>query len=470
MKLIVAKGVEGKRVAVLGLGRSGIACCQSLGKGGAEVFVWDDDPTQLKNASQYQLKRLDPKDPDCMKNIDLLIISPGIPHLYPEPHPIIRNGLDAGIAIDNEIGLFFNSLNENCSSGQNPTVIGVTGSNGKSTTSSLIHHLLNSAGYNSCLAGNIGFPALSIDLRNPDTIIVLEISSYQCDVASALEPNIAVFLNYSQDHIDRHGGIGGYLAAKQSLFSGKRLEKAIVSTGQIEGKFISGKIIARIGQDNVIRISSCSSRPGLSRTIMYTDSSITEYHNGQETVSFDLSKQKHLLGQHNMENASAAYAVCRYIGLENHDIRAGFVTYSGLPHRCQFVGKFDGVSVINDSKATNAGSTANALRTYKNIRWIAGGKAKEGGIAGLVDQLSNVKAAYLIGESADLFAIQLKTLPSKLCSTMENAVKIASSESVEGDTILLSPAAASFDQYNDFEERGRDFLEQVAVVFGQNTT
>lgn len=463
--MIPVRGYQGFRVAVLGLGRTGLSAALALEAGGAEVIVWDDSAEARAKAEEAGLHLHDLSKQGAFEGVVALITSPGIPHLYPEPNPIIAAAYAAGVAVDNDIGLFFRSV---ASEDWNqfdviPRVIAVTGSNGKSTTSALIHHVLTDQGKPAQLAGNIGRGVLDLDPPQDGEVIVLELSSYQTELARALSPDIAVFLNLSPDHLDRHGGKGGYFAAKRRLFAEGGPDRSIIGVDEAEGQFLANQMRERAeGGEPVIRISSGQKLSGSDWSVFARKGHLAEWRKGKQIASIDLRDIPGLPGAHNHQNACAAYAACRSIGLAPRMIEASFKSFPGLPHRSQLLGEQGGVRFVNDSKATNVDSAAQALRAFQNIRWIAGGLGKDGGISALKDDLGGVKKAYLIGHSAEEFALQLGDVPYVICKTMEAAVEAAARDAESGDVVLLAPAAASFDQYPNFEKRGEDFAAHVA--------
>ncbi|WP_424939608.1 UDP-N-acetylmuramoyl-L-alanine--D-glutamate ligase [Aliiroseovarius sp. S253] len=461
--MIPAKGYEGRKVAVLGLGRSGLATAHALEAGGAEALCWDDGQEARERAEGQGLILHDLNKGNAWEDVAALIVSPGIPHLYPEPNKLIARAMEAGVPVDNDIGLFFRSFadQEWDNFDTLPRIVAVTGSNGKSTTSALIHHVLEHAGKPTQLAGNIGRGVLDIDPAHDGEVVVLELSSYQTDLARSLTPDIAVFTNLSPDHLDRHGGMGGYFAAKRRLFAEGGPDRAVIGVDEAEGAYLAGQLSEGAVDDRVIRISVDRKLTGPGWQVFARKGFLSEYRKGRQIASVDLRAIKGLPGSHNHQNACAAYAVCRSIGLAPKVIEAAFHAFKGLPHRSQLVGEKDGVAFVNDSKATNVDSARAALGAFDNIRWIAGGLGKDGGIEDLADALGNVSKAYLIGHSAREFALQLGDVPYEICETMENAVTAAAKDAQSGDTVLLAPAAASFDQYPDFEKRGEDFTRLV---------
>lgn len=450
--MIPVRGYQGQKVAVLGLGRSGRAAVAALETGGAEVLAWDDQPEARADLDCTDLTR-----PGAFDGVSVLVLSPGIPHLYPAPHPIVCAAQEAGAVIDNDIGLFFRSFATPAweKFERSPRVVCVTGSNGKSTTTALIAHLLKSAGHKVQMGGNIGRGVLDLDPARDGEVIVLELSSYQLELARALAPDIAVFLNFSPDHLDRHGGIGGYFAAKARLFREGGPERAIIARDSIEGQFLAQQMREMDTGMPVISLSDAKRPEGWAITAR--KGFIAEWRSGRQVASLDLRGLPGLPGAHNLRNAAAAFASLRALGLGPRQIEAGFASFEALPHRCKQVAVVEGVTYVNDSKATNADAAEHALRAFERIRWIVGGVPKAGGIAALAPLLDRVAKAYLIGEAADAFAAQLGTHPHEICGSLDVAFARARTEAAPGETVLLSPAAASFDQFASFEARGAAF-------------
>ncbi|WP_323037338.1 UDP-N-acetylmuramoyl-L-alanine--D-glutamate ligase [Pararhodobacter sp.] len=456
--MITVQGFEGARVGVLGLGRSGLATCAALAAGGAEVCAWDDSPEGRAKAEAAGFAPIDLTRHGALDGLAALITSPGIPHLYPAPHPVIAAALVQGIPVDNDIGLFFRTL---AADDFPPKVICVTGSNGKSTTTALIAHLLAEAGREVVMAGNIGTGVLAIDLPGEDGVVVLELSSYQTDLARHLAPDVAIFTNLSPDHLDRHGGMGGYFAAKRRLFSEGAPTRAVIGVDEVEGRNLAMQLGEGPQDARVIRVSSGQKLQGAGWSVFARKGFLAEWRSGRQVASIDLRPMAGLPGAHNHQNACAAYAALRSLGVAPRQIEAGLASFAGLPHRSQLVAEIGGVRYVNDSKATNVDSAAKALQAFPRIRWIAGGLGKEGGIAGLVPYLASVAKAYLIGHSARDFALQLGAVPYEICETMDQAVARAAGEAEAGEVVLLAPAAASFDQYPNFEKRGEHFTALV---------
>ncbi|WP_299945168.1 UDP-N-acetylmuramoyl-L-alanine--D-glutamate ligase [uncultured Ruegeria sp.] len=460
--MIPVKGFSGQKVAVLGLGRSGLTTARALRAGGAEPVCWDDNPAAREAAEGEGFACVDLRRHGAFDEIASLIVSPGIPHLYPTPNPVVAAALEAGVPVDNDIGLFFRSFAgpEWHNYDTPPRVIAVTGSNGKSTTAALIHHILSEAGRDSQLAGNIGRGVLDIDPGGDGSVVVLELSSYQTELARSLTPDVAVFTNLSPDHLDRHGGMGGYFAAKRRLFAEGGPDRAVIGIDEAEGAFLAGQLSEGPSDDRVIRISVARKLTGPGWQVFARKGYLAEYRKGRQAGSIDLRGIKGLPGAHNHQNACAAYAACRSLGLAPRVIEDALHSFPGLPHRSQIIAEADGVTYVNDSKATNVDSALKALSAFKNIRWICGGLEKEGGLGALNAAGGHVIKAYVIGREAAGFAMQLET-EAQVCTTMAEAVEQAIADAQPGEVVLLAPAAASFDQYDNFEQRGDDFAAEV---------
>ena len=339
-------------------------------------------------------------------------------------------------------------------------MIAVTGSNGKSTTSALIHHVLEHAGRPSQLAGNIGRGVLDLDPPGDGGVVVLELSSYQTELARSLTPDIAVFTNLSPDHLDRHAGMGGYFAAKRRLFAEGGPDHAIIGVDEDEGRFLAGQLSEGTADNRVIRLLGRAKPSGAGWQIGARKGFLSEWRKERQIASVDLRPFSGLPGAHNHQNAAAAYAACRVLGLSPKVIEQGLRSFAGLPHRSQQIAEAGGIRFVNDSKATNVDSAVKALEAFSNIRWICGGLQKEGSLQALNAAMGSVRKAYVIGREAAGFALQLD-IETAVCGTMQAAVAAAMSEAEPGDTVLLAPAAASFDQYDNFEQRGDAFIAEV---------
>ncbi len=461
--MIVIRAYAGQRVGVLGMGRSGLAAAAALQAGGATPVCWDDGEAGRASASDAGFEVEDLTRERIWNDLAALIVSPGIPHLYPAPHKAVARAMGVGVPVDNDIGLFFREIVEwepglDDDGDGDPLVICVTGSNGKSTTSALIHHIMRESGRSAQLGGNIGVGVLALEYPASREMIVLELSSYQTDLARRLAPDIAVFLNLSDDHLDRHAGRGGYFAAKQRLFDIGAPDHAVIGVDEAEGRYLHDRIVE--STDKMIRISTANI-PGEGWSVSMKKAFLTERQGGKQIAAIDLREAPALRGAHNGQNACAAYAACRLAGLGPKQIEAGMRSFAGLPHRLERIAQIGGVTYVNDSKATNADAAEKALLAYDDIRWIVGGEAKAGGIEPLLPLLDRVKKTYLIGAAQDAFAGTLGDAPHAKCETLVAAVALAASEAQEGETILLAPACASFDQFDSFEARGDAFRELV---------
>ena len=461
--MIPVIGLKGARVGVLGLGRSGLSAARALTAGGAHPVCWDDNPASRESAHEEGFELADLARAGAFDAIAELIVSPGIAHLYPEPHRVVAQALLAGVPVDNDIGLFFRALATGAWDhfDQPPKVVAITGSNGKSTTAALVHHVLTHAGKPAQLAGNIGRGVLDIDPPDDGGVVVLELSSYQTELARALTPDVAVFTNLSPDHLDRHGGQGGYFAAKRRLFVEGGPDRAVIGVDEAEGLFLAGQMAEAPGDARVIRVSVSRQLKGSGWSVFARKGFLSEYRKGRQAGSIDLRPVKGLPGEHNHQNACAAYAAARALGLAPKLIEQGFLSFTGLPHRSQVIAETGGVRFVNDSKATNVDAALTALLAFDHIRWVCGGLEKAGGLGGLKPGLGNVRKAYVIGREAARFALGLEGVEAEICTTMEVAVARAMAEAEPGETVLLAPAAASFDQYDNFEQRGEDFINCV---------
>ena len=465
--MIPVRGYQGHTVAVLGLGRSGLAAARALEAGGADVVVWDDTETARDRAEDEGFVLRDLTRQGAYDGVVTLITSPGIPHLYPQPHPAIAQAQNAGVVIDNDVGLFFRSVatEDWALFDRAPRIVAITGSNGKSTTTALTHHILSTSNMPVQMGGNIGRGVLDLEPAHDGDVFVLELSSYQIELARALAPDIAVFLNLSPDHLDRHGGQGGYFAAKRRLFAEGGPERSIVGLDEPEGRFLAAQMREHHGNgEPVITLSTTQQLKGEGWSVYARKGFLVEWRRGRQVASIDLREMPNLPGRHNHQNACAAFAVARALGLGPRQIEEALSTYPGLPHRCQILGQKGGVTFVNDSKATNADAAAQSLGAFDRIRWIAGGVPKAGGVTSLLPLLDRVERTYLIGEAATGFAEDLGEAPHVISETLENALRMAVADAEPGETILLAPACASFDQFASFEARGDAFAQLVEQI------
>ena len=455
-------GYEGARVGVLGLDRSGLAAVRALAAGGAVPICWDDGEAarDAATAEGFQVADLT-RDRAWEAGLAALCVSPGIPALYPAPHPAVEQARARGVPVDNDVGLLFRTLAaaDFDDFDEAPRVVCVTGSNGKSTTTALIGHILESAGVPCQIGGNIGRGVLGLDPLHDGDVLVLELSSYQIETARSLAPDVAVFLNLSDDHLDRHGGRGGYFAAKARLFEIGAPERAVIGMDEPEGRALADRLRGRgmEGESPVVGISARAKLPDHEPSVTARKGFLAERKGGRQTASADLRDMPALKGAHNHQNACAAWAACRALGLAPRQIEAGMRSFPGLPHRMEQVAERDGVAFVNDSKATNADAAEKALLAYDRVRWIAGGVPKAGGIEPLRPLFDRIACAYLIGQAAEDFARTLGDVPHEFCGDLAQAVERAAATACAGETVLLSPACASFDQFPNFEARGDAF-------------
>ena len=456
----------GRPVAVMGLARSGLAAARALAAGGAEVRAWDDAETGRAAASDAGIRLVDLADPDSWKGVGTLVLSPGIPHTYPAPHVSATRAREAGAEIIGDIELLIRA-------GAPATYVGITGTNGKSTTTALIGHILEQAGKTVEVGGNIGRPVCAFEMLDSDGFYVLEMSSYQIELTPSRAFDVAVLINISPDHLDRHGGMKGYVAAKRQLVTGgPHGATIVVGVDDRESRGIYEEMrsteAARAGDIDVCGISSTQRVPG---GVYVLDGVLYDDRAGQDAEIACLADVETLPGAHNHQNVAAAYAAVSAplgrINLKSDTIVDGIRSFPGLPHRQQRIDKIDGISYINDSKATNADAAARALACYEDIYWIAGGRAKESDLSALDPYLSRGRHAFLIGEAADRIAAELRdrvetTISGDLGTAVRNARRVALREGIAGAVVLLSPACASFDQFKDFELRGIEFQKLVA--------
>lgn len=462
--MIAATGFERKNVAVLGLGKSGLATARSLEAGGAKVFAWDDAAEKREEAAKEGFTLADSRG-WVWEHLSALILSPGIPLTHPKPHEAVLKAQAAGVEVIGDIELFQRALR---ASGKKARLVAITGTNGKSTTTALVGHMVRRCGDNAQVGGNIGKPVLELEAPEATTVYVVEVSSYQIDLAPSLAPNVAVLLNITPDHIDRHGTVEHYAAVKARLFALQgETDTAVIGIDDMRTSSICTDVTAR----RIAQVIPISVGKALSRGVYALNGVLYENLAAQGVKAGDLAGIKTLAGAHNWQNAAAAYAVGRALGYHRERILAAFESFPGLAHRMEIVGEADGVRFVNDSKATNADAASKALATYDNIYWIIGGKAKEGGITSLEEWFPRIRRAYLIGDAASEFAETLKGKVEAIhCGTLDRAVEAASRDALadlaEFKVVLLSPACASFDQFKSFEERGDVFRAAVQERLG----
>ncbi|CAD7023679.1 UDP-N-acetylmuramoyl-L-alanine--D-glutamate ligase [Pseudorhizobium endolithicum] len=449
----------GKKVALFGLGGSGLATARALVAGGAEVVAWDDNPDSIAKAAAAGIPTGDLRGIDWPAQA-AFVLSPGVPLTHPRPHWSVDLARAAGLEIIGDIELF---VRERRAHAPDCPFIAITGTNGKSTTTALIAHILRTSGRDTQLGGNIGTALLTLDPPKARRYYVVECSSYQIDLAPTLNPTAGLLLNLTPDHLDRHGTMQHYADIKERLVAGSRT--AIIGIDDSFSSLIADRV-ERAG----VRVRRISKRNPLAEGLYAEGSRIIEAQGGTAAAFADLAGMDTLKGSHNAQNAAAAIATCLAVGVGAEEIRAGLRSFPGLKHRMQPVGRRAQVVFINDSKATNAEAAAPALSSYDRIYWIAGGLPKEGGIASLAPLFPRIVKAYLIGEAAPAFAATLgEQVPYEISGTLERAVVHAAADAAAdgGDSaVMLSPACASFDQYKNFEVRGDAFVSHVAALDG----
>ncbi len=452
----------GKKVAVMGLGRSGLAAARALQKSGAEVLAWDDDAAKREQAAEVAAEAtiVDLAATDW-SDLETLILSPGIPHTHPEPHPVALRARNASAEIVSDVEVLFRA---HCQAGY----IGVTGTNGKSTTTALISHVLGENSVAVEAGGNLGVPALALEPIKRPGFYVLEMSSFQLELTHSAEFDAAVLLNISADHLDRHGGLHGYIAAKKMIFAGQRAGATAVIGIDDEP---CAKIYQELKGAGQLKVIPISGQQHVAGGVYALDGVLYDDLDSVNAAVLPLAEVPALPGAHNAQNAAAAYGSLRAVGLTANEIAGAISSYQGLPHRQEVAAIIDGVRYVNDSKATNPDATARALACYDTIYWIAGGRDKEGGMASIKPHLAHVRRAFLIGEAAGRIAATFEgrldtVISSDLGSAVQAAHAQASADRRPGAVVLLSPACASFDQFTDFEARGREFCNLVAALPG----
>ncbi len=467
--MIPVKGFEGKRVAVFGLGRTGLTAARALLAGGASVALWDEKPAAREAALAEGFEVVDLNSADWTQ-FDALMQSPGVPLTHPEPHWTVTKAKAAGVEVLGDIELFARTVNA-APDHKRPKIVAITGTNGKSTTTALIGHILTSAGKDARIGGNIGLGVLGLDDMHGGAVYVLEVSSYQLDLTSSLKPNVSIILNITPDHLDRHGGMEGYVAAKRRVLLNQGVgDTAIVG---VDDNWCQ-RICTEITAANRRTIWPVSAGRAMGRGVYVLQGVLYDATGDRVVEVVDLTNAKSLPGRHNWQNAAAAYGAVRALGVSIEDAAEGLMTFPGLVHRMETVAISDGVRFVNDSKATNADAARQAMSSYPRFFWIAGGVPKSGGIEPLTDLFGRVAKTYLVGEAAEAFATTLdgkaelmrcNSVQEAAAAAFEDAKQEAASTGREA-VVLLSPACASFDQFPDFEVRGEAFRTAVLGLIG----
>jgi UDP-N-acetylmuramoylalanine--D-glutamate ligase len=466
--MIAVRCFKTRKVALFGLGGSGLSTAHALCAGGAQVAAWDDDAGARARASAAGVAIVDLAAADWSA-FAALILAPGVPLTHPKPHWTVVLAKAAAIEIIGDIELF---CRERALLAPNAPFVAITGANGKSTTTALIAHVLREAGRDVQMGGNIGVPVLELAPPAEGRIHVVECSSFQIDLAPTLNPSIGALLNITPDHLDRHGSLENYAAIKERLVA--NADVALIGVDDEPCRAIAARLQAsqaRGGRPRIVTISALASRVS---DVAIEDRRIIQ--RGEDAMSaIDLRPARALRGAHNGQNAAFAFAACRMLGLGVEAIARSFASFAGLAHRMETIGRLGRVLFVNDSKATNADAAEKALLSFKDIFWIAGGKAKEGGIEPLRALFPRLAKAYLIGASSEEFARTLEGgAPFELCGTLEAAVAAAARDALASGApetvVLLSPACASYDQFANFEQRGDRFRALAAQWIAAQST
>jgi UDP-N-acetylmuramoylalanine--D-glutamate ligase len=482
--MIAVPGFEGRRVAVFGLGRSGLTAARALKAGGAEPVLWDDG---ISSRMQAEAEGFAVEDLTAANwsGFAALVLSPGVPLTHPKPHWTVDKAKAAGVEIVGDVELFARALAA-LPEGARPKVVAITGTNGKSTTTALTAWVLKQAGLTVHMGGNIGIGVLALPAPTPDAVYVVEVSSYQLDLTGSFAPDVAILTNVTPDHLDRHGGMWGYVEAKRRIFKAHGEGRtALIGTDEQAGRDLYGSLSKKPGWTTKVTTGVVMAGGGPRGGVAFDR--IDDVYAGERGDRFraghvfqleatpgeltgdgiliaDLTQARSLAGRHNAQNAAFAYAAARALGVSHEAAADGLLSFPGLAHRMEPVGRLGKVSFVNDSKATNADAARQALASYERSFWIAGGRAKAGGIDDLEDLFPRVQEAFLIGEAAGPFAARLGETPHRISGDMATAVGQAyhaAAATGREEVVLLSPAAASFDQFPDFEARGEAFRAAV---------
>jgi UDP-N-acetylmuramoylalanine--D-glutamate ligase len=461
--MIAARCFDGRKVALFGLGGSGLSTARALAAGGAEVAAWDDNAGARERATAAGVNVVDLAAADW-RGFASFVLAPGVPLTHPKPHWTVLLAKAAGVEIIGDVELF---CRERAAIAPHSRFIAITGANGKSTTTALIAHILREAGRDAQMGGNIGVPVLELAPPSDEAIHVVECSSFQIDLAPSLNPSVGALLNITPDHLDRHGTFENYAAIKERLVV--KADVALIGVDDEACRAIARRLRAGEAASGRPQVTTISAR-GAQADIVVDDHRIVA--NGARAL--DLCNAPALRGAHNGQNAAFAFAAARAVGLSVEEIARGMASFAGLAHRMEQVGRLGRVLFVNDSKATNADAAEKALLSFKDIFWIAGGKAKEGGVEPLRALFPRIAKAYLIGAAAEEFARTLEAnVAFERCGTLDVAVAAAARDALASDAaepvVLLSPACASYDQFANFEQRGDRFRALVAQRIAEHT-
>ncbi|PKU22686.1 UDP-N-acetylmuramoyl-L-alanine--D-glutamate ligase [Telmatospirillum siberiense] len=453
--------LRGETVAVMGLGKSGVSAARALMESGVRVVAWDDKPEARAAGQAAGLVIGDPATLD-VSALRMVVWSPGIPHTHPRRHPFAERARQAGVPLVCDVELL-------AMASPAARFVGITGTNGKSTTTTLTAHIFQAAGRAVAAGGNLGTPALDLPTQDSEGTYVLELSSYQIELLDHAGFDIALLLNLTPDHLARHGGMEGYVAAKAGLFD--RMRPGGVSIVGIDDEH-SRAIFERLRKTDGACVIPISVEGPAAGGVSAKNGILVDDCGGEAVEILDLRTLPHLPGRHNWQNACASYAAARAAGLSPDVICRGLKSYPGLAHRQESVAEIDGIAYVNDSKATNADAVEKALVCYDTVYWILGGQSKEGGITSLVPLFPRIARAFLIGEASDEFALTLEgKVGFERCGTLDVAVgrarDAALADGKPGAVVLLSPACASWDQFSSFEHRGERFRQLVGALPGK---
>jgi UDP-N-acetylmuramoylalanine--D-glutamate ligase len=461
--MIPVTSFAGKTVAVFGLGGSGLASCHALRAGGAEVVAGDDGADRLAEAAKAGFITADLRAMSWA-NFSALVLAPGVPLTHPTPHWSVLKAREAGVEVIGDIELFCRERKRHA---PDAPFVAITGTNGKSTTTALIAHLMKVAGYDTQLGGNIGTAILSLEPPRMGRVHVIEMSSYQIDLTPSLDPTVGILINVSEDHIDRHGTLENYAAVKERLVAGVQLQGTAIVGVDDDFSRAAADRLDRMGK-RVVRISVKNPLPD---GVYVEHETIVRASGGAGNEIARIGGIGSLRGLHNAQNAACAAATALALGVSQDVLQQGLRSFPGLAHRMEQVGRRGEVLFVNDSKGTNADAAAHALSSFADIFWIAGGKPKAGGITSLTGYFPRIRKAYLIGEAAEEFAKTLgDKVPHEMSGTLDVAVAQAAADAevsgLKDAVVLLSPACASYDQYRNFEIRGARFCELVQALPG----
>lgn len=453
--MITAPAYQGKKVGVFGLARTGVAAVEALTASGATVYAWDDS-AERREVVKSAAKDLYKTD---FAELDALLLAPGVPLTHPKPHELVTKAMASNTVLISDIDVF---------EAARPTLpehmtVGITGTNGKSTTTALIGHIINVCGRPVAVGGNIGTGVLALSALPKGGVYIFELSSFQLDLTQHFKADVAVLLNVSPDHLDRHGTFENYYAAKKRLFDLQRGTPAVAVIGVDD---VSGQRLATDFKENVVPISV---ERILEQGVFVDGGQLFDALDGHATAVGDLNTAICLRGNHNWQNAAAAYAVAISLGLNSQDVFEAILSFPGLVHRQELVAEVGNVRFVNDSKATNSDAAIRALQSFEAIHWIAGGRAKETSFAHMQVAASSVKKAYFIGEAAAQLRHDLIEIPHQVFNSLRDAFHSAVENAKAGETILLSPACTAFDQFSDFEKRGDAFRDLVMIHKGANS-